>query len=160
MQYLHVIISIILKLPRFVFEQQQIKNDIYNIKNDFHNKIQDKIFEKLKIMEDTTFADLYLITLFREILVLKDFEDHENALTQEAEKKLQTVREKESDINTLKDKIHDRNTEIEEYSAEISNTTDMFEQAAQNNNFYGFLKKVFKKKFKPPKVQKDDGIII
>lgn len=46
-------------------------------------------------------------------------------------------------------------TKLENLKVEESKIQDKFKSAVENNKFYDFLKKVFKKKFKPPKVKTD-----
>lgn len=145
------------RLNRLIFEQDQIINEMNRTIDDFHRTVLNFKLEKVKIMEDSSIADLYLITLYREILILKDFEDHENALSADVESKLASVKGKESEIEELKIRIKERKEEIEEYLAEGNTVTEKFGQATQNSKFFSFLRKVFRKKYKPPKIRTGDG---
>lgn len=47
--------------------------------------------------------------------------------------------------------------DIDMLSQEEVKLQDKFKHATENNKFYDFLKKVFRKKYKPPKIHADDG---
>lgn len=49
--------------------------------------------------------------------------------------------------------------ELENIVQSESKVQDKFKHAAENNKFYNFLKKVFRKKYKPPKIQTEEGDI-
>lgn len=49
------------------------------------------------------------------------------------------------------------NTETDGLSQEEAKIYEKFKHATENNKFYDFLRKVFRKKYKPPKIHTDDG---
>lgn len=57
-------------------------------------------------------------------------------------------------LNQSKDKIE---IDIEAAEVEESKIQEKFKHATEGNKFFDFLRKVFKKKYRPPKQKHDDG---
>ncbi|VEN34308.1 unnamed protein product [Callosobruchus maculatus] len=143
------------RLNRSLFLQFQIISEMEQMINDFNNTIEETKMERLPLLARGNFIDLHILTLNQELNILKQFESQEDALTDKVNESLKKVHAKEDEIDTLKNKQEAIEAEIENLHQEEIKIQDKFRHAAENNKFYDFLKKVFKKKYKPPKVHVD-----
>ncbi|XP_027630268.1 cilia- and flagella-associated protein 44, partial [Tupaia chinensis] len=114
--------------------------------------------QKLKLDTQMKLADLHHVTLFQEMLLLKNFEKQENIL----QERVNSLDKEEQDMQW---KINETLKEMEEKKNEIARLLDQEKalyagfQAAlgENNKFANFLTKVLKKKIKRVKKKEVEG---
>ncbi|KAJ8984433.1 hypothetical protein NQ317_012496 [Molorchus minor] len=144
------------RLNRDLFIQSQtivlMNNEIAN----FNQAISDLKDERLPNQVKGNYIDLYILTLNQELNILKLSEDIEDHLTEKVNENLRIVHEMEDILDGLNHKMETHQNEIEMCRIEEAKIQERFRHATENNKFFDFLRKVFKKKYKPPKVHTDD----
>lgn len=123
----------------------------------FDEKLESLANERLKISVDANFMDLYLLQLHQELIVLKDFELREDSLTDNVNNRIEELLDIQDLIKEVNNTIDIYKKEIIMLEEEAKKITAEFFQAINDNKFYDFLRKIFKKKYKPPKVRNPDG---
>ncbi|KAG5898601.1 hypothetical protein JTB14_020977 [Gonioctena quinquepunctata] len=144
------------RLNRQVAHQEQAVLVMNRIIKEFNQRLDEAKKERLPIHVGGNFIDIYILTLNQELQILKNFEDGEDELTQKVLANLQLVHDLQDNIDMLKNKKQELESYIENLQVEEHKLQDKFKHAAENNKFYDFLRKVFRKKYKPPKVASDD----
>lgn len=124
---------------------------------DFNNKIEETKKRRLPLLVGENFLELHILTLNQELNILKQSEDNEERLVNKVNNNLQLFLQMEDVLDNLKNEKEELDFSIANYHAEENKIQDSFKHATDSNKFYDFLKKVFKKKFKPPKQPKTDG---
>lgn len=144
---------------RKLFEQQLTIQEMNAKIQSFDDAIEDIYNMRLQVAVDATFMDLHLLTLNQELLILTKSEAVEDKYTE----KVHAIMEEMLD---MRDIIRDSNNKIEARKRDIETLEDKgkliqqrFQAAAGDNKFYDFLRRIFKKKYKPPKVKGPDGMI-
>lgn len=125
--------------------------------SDFNQKIKDTKNRRLSILMGANVLELHILTLNQELNILKQSEENEERLVNKVNNNLQSYLQMEDIIDNLKNDQEELEFSIENYHIEESKIQDHFKHATDSNKFYDFLKKVFKKKYKPPKQMKTDG---
>jgi hypothetical protein len=128
--------------------------------NDFDNKLEKLNSEKFKTEVNARLMDLFVVTLHQELIILKEFEALEGALQDKVNKKISEVLDMRDIIDDIGTQIIERNKTIDKSQDECKQLQTTFLQAVVDNKFYDFLRKVFRKKYKPPRVHKDDGEVL
>lgn len=125
--------------------------------SDFNGKLEETKNNRLSLLIGSNFLELHILSLNQELNILKQCEDHEELLVNKVNDNLQSYLQMEDILDSLKNDKEELEFSIENYHAEESKIQDHFKHATETNKFYDFLKKVFKKKYKPPKQPKADG---
>ncbi|KAF7286507.1 hypothetical protein GWI33_004914 [Rhynchophorus ferrugineus] len=144
------------RLNRQLFYQKLKILDMEEQINKFNNWIYEARKARLPILIRGNFIDIYIVCLNEELQILKNAEADEDNLSQIVNNKLKELHKMEDMIDGLKAEKEDSLKKLETYKAEEAKVQEKFKIAAENNKFYDFLKKVFKKKFRPPKIKGDD----
>jgi hypothetical protein len=63
------------------FEKQELRNDVDTLINDFDNDIKEMQKEKYRLESDLKNAEIKLILLFEELILLKSMEDKDHELS-------------------------------------------------------------------------------
>uniref|UniRef100_A0A2K6F7N6 Cilia- and flagella-associated protein 44 n=1 Tax=Propithecus coquereli TaxID=379532 RepID=A0A2K6F7N6_PROCO len=134
---------------KHVYMQQYLVNRIKELIVTFDAELRVLRHQKLKLDIQMKLSDLHHITLFQEMLLLKNFEKQENILQER-------VNSLDKEEEFMQWKINETLKEMEEKKNEISKLQDQEKalyagfQAAigENNKFANFLMKVLKKKIK------------
>ncbi len=103
---------------------------------------------------DLKFADIKLELLFREWMLLKEFEQTDNKLAEKSNSKKAEKQDIESKIDEYREKLSTKKAEIERV---IQREREIHEEyrkiAGENNKNEEYLSKVFKRKIKRSKVK-------
>lgn len=148
------------RLQRKFFEQDEMIEKMRKTINDFDNKLEKLNSEKFKTEVNARLMDLFVVTLHQELIILKEFEALEGALQDKVNKKISEVLDMRDIIDDIGTQIIERNKTIDKSQDECKQLQTTFLQAVVDNKFYDFLRKVFRKKYKPPRVHKDDGEVL
>ena len=140
-----------LRATRKIYEQDSILKHINNSYEELDKQLDDLERERLEIMTESVYSELFLLTLHQELIILKDFESMENLLTMKVNEKLIERDNTSQNIQMMTAKIDQKNKGIANLQIKIDNLQTGFMEMISNNEFVDFLKKIFKKKFKPPK---------
>ncbi|XP_029795183.1 cilia- and flagella-associated protein 44 [Suricata suricatta] len=134
---------------KHVYMQQYLTNRIKELIVTFDAELRLLRHQKLKLDTQMKLSDLHHVTLFQEMLLLKNFEKQENIL----QESVNSLDKEEQDMQW---KINETLKEMEEKKNQIATLQDQEKalyagfQAAlgENNKFANFLTKVLKKRIK------------
>ncbi|XP_006522026.1 cilia- and flagella-associated protein 44 isoform X2 [Mus musculus] len=143
---------------KHLYMQQFLCNRINELTVTFDAELHLLRHQKLKLDTKMKLSDLHHLTLFQEMLLLKNFEKQENIL----QERVNSLDKEEQDMQW---KINETLKEMEEKKNEITKLQDQEKalyagfQAAlgENNKFANFLMKVLKKKIKRAKKKEVEG---
>ncbi|XP_023287600.1 uncharacterized protein LOC105700070 isoform X2 [Orussus abietinus] len=143
------------RVMRKIHEQDCILKHIQNSYEDLDEELDELERERLEIVADSVYMDLFLLTLHQEFIVLKDFETMENLLTDKVNEKLKEQADVKKKILAINSMIEGKNREILKTQEKIKDLVAQFMSMINENKFHDFLKRIFKKKFKAPKTDDD-----
>uniref|UniRef100_A0A8C6F6C3 Cilia- and flagella-associated protein 44 n=1 Tax=Monodon monoceros TaxID=40151 RepID=A0A8C6F6C3_MONMO len=143
---------------KHLYMQQYLINRIKELIVTFDAELRLLRHQKLKLDTQMKLSDLHHVTLFQEMLLLKNFEKQENIL----QERVNSLDKEEQDMQW---KINETLKEMEEKKNEVAKVQDQEKalyagfQAAlgENNKFANFLMKVLKKRIKRVKKKKVEG---
>lgn len=140
-------------------QEQQNYNISKMIKDivEFDEEVAQLSDEKIQLQLDLKFIELHLLTLHREILVLKTFEKEENIKSNVAFELLKEKSLVQTNMNKITAEMEEKVVEIRTLEGEVKQLVSTFLTTIAENKYYDFLKKIFKKKYRPPKVKTDDS---
>lgn len=147
------------RLQRKLFEQDELIKVMNKKITDFDNYLEQLNSERFKVEMDAKLMDIFMITIHQELIILKEFEAIENSLQSKVNSKISEVLDMRDVIREIENQIIEHNKNIEKANDKMKAIQVQFLQAIQDNKFFEFLKKVFRKKYRPPKIRKDDGKI-
>ncbi|KAM9089294.1 cilia- and flagella-associated protein 44 isoform 2-T4 [Megaptera novaeangliae] len=143
---------------KHLYMQQYLINRIKELIVTFDAELRLLRHQKLKLDTQMKLSDLHHVTLFQEMLLLKNFEKQENIL----QERVNSLDKEEQDMQW---KINETLKEMEEKKNEVAKVQDQEKalyagfQAAlgENNKFANFLMKVLKKRIKRVKKKEVEG---
>ncbi|XP_052596738.1 cilia- and flagella-associated protein 44 isoform X3 [Peromyscus californicus insignis] len=143
---------------KHLYMQQYLCNRIKELIVTFDAELHLLRHRKLKLDTKMKLSDLHHVTLFQEMLLLKNFEKQENIL----QERVNSLDKEEQDMQW---KINETLKEMEEKKNEITKLQEQekalyagFQSAlGENNKFANFLMKVLKKKIKRAKKKEVEG---
>ncbi|GAB1300295.1 Cilia- and flagella-associated protein 44 [Apodemus speciosus] len=143
---------------KHLYMQQFLCNRIKELTVTFDAELHLLRHQKLKLDTKMKLSDLHHVTLFQEMLLLKNFEKQENIL----QERVNSLDKEEQDMQW---KINETLKEMEEKKNEITKLQEQekalyagFQSAlGENNKFANFLMKVLKKKIKRAKKKETEG---
>lgn len=124
---------------------------------EFDCSVESLYIERLQTIVDANFIDLRILTLNQELIILKKFEAHENKLADNVRCKHVEILDLMDDITQINKKIDGRKKDIEILDDKIKAIQQHFQSVVVDNKFYDFLRRIFRKRYKPPKVKNIDG---
>ncbi|XP_030750373.1 cilia- and flagella-associated protein 44 [Sitophilus oryzae] len=144
------------RLNRQLFNQTLKVLQMEEMINDFNNWIYMARKERLPILIGGNFIDIYMVCVNEELQILKNSEAEEFKLLEIVNNKLSELHDMEDILDTMKAKKEGCEKKIENLKSDELKIHERFKMAAENNKFFDFLKKVFRKKYRPPKMKTDD----
>ncbi|KAL7754355.1 hypothetical protein RI367_000336 [Sorochytrium milnesiophthora] len=129
-----------------------IIKDVDSAVRAFEDKLKKVLRERVMVAGDIKFAEMKLIILYEEWLLLKEFEKYDNALAE----KLNVKRSEKADIDVkiqdIQLRLSEKKTEIEEVISRLAAVQAKFSALiGDNNKFEEILSKQFKRKVKRSK---------
>ena len=124
---------------------------------EFDSSVESLYIERLQTIVDANFIDLQILTLNQELIILKKFETQENKLADNVRCKHVEILDLTDDVAQINKKIDGRKKDIETLDDKIKVIQQHFQSVAVDNKFYDFLRRIFRKKYRPPKVKNVDG---
>jgi hypothetical protein len=108
--------------------------------------------ERILLSGDVKFAEIKLQVLFREWLLLKEFEQTDNKLAEKVNAKKAEKNEIEAKIDEYKEKLNSKKIEIEQVIQREKEIHEEYRKAVgENSKIEEYLSKVFKRKIKRSK---------
>jgi hypothetical protein len=143
------------------FEKQELRNDVDTLINNFDNDIKEMQKEKYRLESDLKNAEIKLILLFEELILLKSMEDKDHELSHQ----LASCRQEKGlimkEINEITKKLREKRKEIDN----IKNEEDMLmakfheycpEGSPKYDELRKFYERITKKRRKAEKVEKEN----
>ncbi|EDW71227.1 cilia- and flagella-associated protein 44 isoform X2 [Drosophila virilis] len=144
-------------LRLLVVEQLHIMSEV-----DEEIRLFDLALEKIQaqrfhVKMDAEFLSSYLITLNQELYILRDSEEIESQLLQNAKQAMSIRNELQIVINATNRQLEELRKSIDKINEQIAGLQTTFMNTVKGHKFYDFLRRIFKKKWRPPKrVRGDD----
>lgn len=140
-----------------VFDQNQRIADIEHRIRLFDEDMEKVIKSRLEVEVAAKFLDVFLLTVYQELWVLRDFKQLEDNLVDNVNEQVVEQNGVNMELATLKSDIEKHRKNIEQGGLEEKSIQQQFQAAAMGNKFWDFLRKAFKKKFRAPRVIGSDG---
>lgn len=134
-----------------IVEQDEILADIDLRIGAFDEELQELADSRLEIERNAKYLELYIITRNQELLILKDCEMLENDIVDKTNKAMNDRNSMQTQINALNRQIEDSKKSCDKMAEQIKACQNQFMSMMKGNKFFDFLKRIFKKKYKPPK---------
>ncbi|XP_030383032.1 cilia- and flagella-associated protein 44 [Scaptodrosophila lebanonensis] len=138
-------------------EQQNIKDDVDEQIRQFDKDLEKMNISRFHAKLEAEFMAAYLISLNQELYILRDSEEIENQLLQNANEAMNTRNELQVVINATNRQLDELRKNIDKLNEQIAALQLTFMSTIKGHKFYDFLRRIFKKRWRPPKrVRKDD----
>ncbi|KAJ8730764.1 hypothetical protein PYW08_002177 [Mythimna loreyi] len=144
------------RVERHLFEQDMLLREAEAAVDKFDSRMRELQRERIRVQERDQLLELHLYQLHREMNVLNRFEMHEDRLAERVYTKLMQVRGVQEQIADCEHRIEMHITEKEELDLVCQELQRKFKRLVQDNKFADFLRRIFKKKYRPPRVRDDD----
>ncbi|KAJ3195546.1 Cilia- and flagella-associated protein 44 [Irineochytrium annulatum] len=144
-----------------LFKRDRILKAIQENAKGFDGAVESLIDERIALEADVKFADIKLLLLYREWVLLKEFEKYDNTLAEKLVMKKNEKSEIDSKIKECQEKLNVKKGEIEQVIRKEKEILDEFHRSlGENNKHEEHLTKLFKKKIKrsKKKVKGADGV--
>ncbi|CAH0561065.1 unnamed protein product [Brassicogethes aeneus] len=143
-------------LNKLLFQQQHSIDQINMLIDQINEDIRNLYLQLNYKVYTLNRLRLHIMALNQELAVLKRFERNEFILEKQVQENNTAVLDMTDAITDLMNKISDINRLIDDCNVKMEAIFQSFTQATNNNKFYDFLRKVFKKKFKVPRIREED----
>ncbi|KAK2582044.1 hypothetical protein KPH14_002749 [Odynerus spinipes] len=134
-----------------LYDQDCILRYIDNSYKEFDKQMDKLEQERLDIVAESVYMELYLLTLHQEFIILKDYEAKETLLRKNVDEKLVEQSIVKQKIQVTSNKIERKKKDINRLQETIKDITSEYITSIKENKFQDFLRKIYKKKFKLPK---------
>lgn len=140
-----------------VFDQNRRIADIEHRIGLFDAAMEKITRSRLEVEVAAKFLDVFLLTVYQELWVLRDFKQLDDNLVESVNDQVIEQNRINMELSTLKADIERHRKNIEQGGLEEKAIQQQFQAAAMGNKFWDFLRKAFKKKYRAPKVVGSDG---
>ena len=137
---------------RLTFRRDQLLSIINDKLVMFDGELRLLRHDKMQLDVRLKNADLREITLFEELMLLKDFEKRESQLAKKVTLKIQEKDDMEDKLDECQEAVDNKKSELEKLQEREKTLFSTFlDTIGENNKFEAFLTKVFRKKIKRTK---------
>ncbi|KAF5282198.1 hypothetical protein FQR65_LT02895 [Abscondita terminalis] len=144
------------RLSRNLFEQEEIIKKISKVIKDFDEKVLELSEKKITLRRDSDLLDLHILTLNQELHILKKFEIVEDSLHNKVHARFAETLQTQNTITNLNNNVDKHKVEVDRLQNKENSIWQAFSLMVAENKFYDFLRRIFKKKYRPPKVRNPD----
>ncbi|CAG9119565.1 unnamed protein product [Plutella xylostella] len=144
------------RIKRHLYEQDMLIADAEAAVTEFDARLVQLQRERIRVQEKNELQQLHLYQLHQEMNVLNRFEAHEDRLAERVYGKLMQVRAVQEQIADCEQRIDEHADERERLEAECEEIHHQFKKLVQESKFADFLRRIFKKKYRPPRDLDDD----
>ncbi|XP_068141565.1 cilia- and flagella-associated protein 44 [Drosophila tropicalis] len=138
-------------------EQLRIHASVNEEVTQFDKDLQKLDIKRFHVNMEAEFMAAYLISLNQELYILRDSEEIENRLLHNANKAMSTRNEIQTQINVTNRQLDDLRKGIDKLNEQVAAVQLTFMSTVKGHKFYDFLRRIFKKKWRPPKrIRGDD----
>lgn len=147
-----------IRLAEKLFEQKNIILDIDERIRIFDENMQTLHESRLDIEVRAKLLDTFLLTLNQELWVLKDFKSLEDQLVDRLNAEITARNDINADLSAQQAAIEHHKQNIESLQEQEISIAQQFNMTCMGNKFSDFLRKMYKKKFRPVREVDPDGI--
>ncbi|CAH0714428.1 unnamed protein product, partial [Brenthis ino] len=144
------------RIERHLYEQDMLLADAKVLVQQFDSRLQELQRERIRVQEKNQLLELHLYQLHREMTVLNRFEAQEDRLAERVYAKLMQVRGVNDQIEDCLQRIEEHKAEKEDLDLACQDLQRQFKKLVQDNKFADFLRRIFKKKYRPPRDRNED----
>merc|ERR1712100_94413 len=145
------------EIIRLSCKRDMLLQEIYDKKMMFDAELRILRHDKAHFDVKLKNADLREITLFEELILLKEFEKRENALAGKVSAKYQEKDDMEDKVEECRNSLEQKEEELDKLAVKENSLQHAFVAVLdENNKFEQFLTKVYKKKIKRTKKKSND----
>ncbi|CAH0581322.1 unnamed protein product [Chrysodeixis includens] len=144
------------RMERHLYEQEILLSDAELSIDMFDTRLKELQRERIRVQEKDQLLQLHLYQLHREMNVLNRFEMHEDRLAERVYVKLMQVRGVQDQVIDCEHRIEEHLTKKEQLDSQCQELQRLFKRLVQDNKFADFLRRIFKKKYRPPRTRDDD----
>ncbi|XP_037958404.1 cilia- and flagella-associated protein 44 [Teleopsis dalmanni] len=141
-------------LVNYAHEQREIIQSSLDKMEGFNVKIQQMAKDRYSQKFVSEFIHTYLTSMDQELIVLRDSETIENTLKENSEIALKSIAKMDKEIIRLTEIIEEHRKVADELIENITFLSNTFLNSIKNHPFFNFLRRIFKKKYRPPKPPK------
>ncbi|KAJ3023852.1 Cilia- and flagella-associated protein 44 [Thoreauomyces humboldtii] len=146
-----------LRSRQLIYRRDHIQAAINAAVADFDKSLHLLIKEKIVLEGDLKSAEIKLLLLYREWVLLKEFEKHDNFLADKLVQKRSEKNDIDTKIKECQEKLNGKKLDIELVIKREKDVQEEFRQIlGENNKHEEFLSKIFKKKIKRSKKKAKD----
>ncbi|KAH8410145.1 hypothetical protein KR009_006835, partial [Drosophila setifemur] len=143
-------------LSQLLVEQAEIRAEVDEEVRQFDNDLQKLQVRRFHVKLDAEFMSSFLISLNQELYILRDSEEIETQLLQNAKVAMNTRNELQAVINLTNRQLDELRRTIDKMGEQIGALQVLFLSTVKGHKFFDFLRRIFKKKWRPPKVARTD----
>ncbi|XP_066592907.1 cilia- and flagella-associated protein 44 [Prorops nasuta] len=144
------------RMQKKIYEQDCILKYVQSNYESLDEELDEMQRERLDIVTESTYMELFLLTLQQELFILRDYEDVENELRDRVNEKAAELAAVKMEMQEILKRVEEGNREIDRLQDKIKNITADYLNMISENKFCKFLRKIFRRKMKPPK-QEDES---
>lgn len=143
------------------YEKDQLKQEAATLVGDFDNEIKEMQKEKYRLESDLKNAEIKLILLFEELILLKSMEHKDQELTQQLTSNRQEKGQIMKEITEITKKLKEKKKEIDSIKHDEEMLLQKFheycpEGSAKYNEIRRFYERITKKRRKPEQKEKNE----
>lgn len=138
-------------LRQLIIEQSFILNEIDDKIRTFDQKLHRTHVTRFHTKLESEFLASFMISLDQELYILRDSEEIESQLLRNAKHAMGTRNELQVVINATTRQLDELRKNIEKINEQIVALQLFYSNSIKGHKFYDFLRRIFKKKYRPPK---------
>ncbi|XP_053686558.1 cilia- and flagella-associated protein 44 [Sabethes cyaneus] len=144
-----------IRLTRKLFKQDKIIAKITDRVNDFDRQIEQLAENRIQVEVDAKYLEIHQLTLYQELWILKDFEKIEQKMINSVEELTIERNGLQKDMIAANYSIEQTKQEMDMIRKEQKVVIQEFTANCSDNSFAVFLKRIFKKKYRPCRINND-----
>lgn len=137
-------------------EQDDILSAVNQSVQRFDNLLTELNEDRLQVKYETDFMTSYLTAMNQELYIMRDSEQIENQLLNNADYALTTRNQAQTSINALTRQIEELRKSCDRINDQIAVIQTKFMTNTKGHKFLDFLRRIFRKKWRPPKPPKNE----
>lgn len=135
-------------------EQEYIISAVESYVADFDEALTQLSHKKVEVKFEEEYLVCYMVSINQELYILRDSEVIENQLLANADEAMRSRNHMQTTINASKRQMDESRKACERLNEQISVIQLKFLSTTKGHKFFDFLRRIFKKKYRPPKPPK------
>uniref|UniRef100_A0A1A9WKF9 Uncharacterized protein n=1 Tax=Glossina brevipalpis TaxID=37001 RepID=A0A1A9WKF9_9MUSC len=143
-------------LMNLLNEQDDILSVVNQSVQRFDNLLSELSEDRLQVKYEADFITSFLTAMNQELYIMRDSEQIENQLLNNAEYALMTRNQAQTSINALTRQIDELRKSCDRINDQIAVIQTKFMTNVKGHKFLDFLRRIFRKRWRPPKPPKNE----